>query len=248
MLSLKNKVALVTGGSRGIGAEISRRFAEAGAQVAFTYRENGDAAGRVVDDIEHLRSKAIAIQADASNPDAVADAVKKAVDRFGGLDILINNNGFADHRFPDLEHVPLDVIDRTININLRSAVLYARSSIPYLRNNGRIVNIGTSLLKRLPAPGLTLYAASKAGLLGLTQGLARDLGPRGITVNQISPGPIATDMNPEDGPAAAFQRSLTVFDRFGTPGEIAHLVMFLASADAAYITGADIPIDGGTTI
>lgn len=248
MRYLDGKIAIVTGGSRGIGAGISRRLAEAGVRVALTYRDNGSAATSVLTEIRKLGGEAIAVQADASDAVAIAKAVGETVERYGGLDILINNNGTVSQGFHGLQDAPVAVIDEVINVNLRSSVLYSRSAIPHMRNNGRIINIGTSLSRRLPAAGLTLYATSKAGIAGLTKGLARDLGSRGITVNQVSPGPINTEMNPEDGPAAAFQRALTVFDRYGKPGEIASLIMFLVSEEAAYITGADIPVDGGTTI
>lgn len=248
MSNLSGKTALVTGASRGIGAAIARRLAADGANVAITYKEGAQAAKAVVVDIERLGRKAAAFKVDAADPVAIQRAIDSVVGSFGCIDILVNNAGFMDASGTPLEKTSLEITDQTIFVNVRAPFLFAKGVAPHLSDGGRIINIGSYLEKRVPAAGLTLYAMTKAAMTGLTKGLARDLAGRGITVNQIAPGPIDTDMNPADGPNADFIRSLTSIGRFGKTVEIASIVAFLASSETAFITGADIAVDGGTNI
>jgi 3-oxoacyl-[acyl-carrier protein] reductase len=248
MTNFPEKVALITGGSRGIGAGIARRLAQDGINVAFTYRDHSKAAQAVLTDIEHYQKKGIAIQVDAANALEIKPVIDQVMEQFGRIDILVNNAGYMDTSGAMLPDIPLEVIDRTIMVNIRAAFLFAQNASIYLKNGGRIINIGSCLAGRVPGPGLTLYSMSKSAITGLTKGLARDLAERGITVNQISPGPIDTDMNPATGPSADFQRSLAALGRYGAPADIAAAVSFLASQDASFITGADITVDGGTNI
>ncbi|MCW5233808.1 3-oxoacyl-ACP reductase FabG [Verminephrobacter eiseniae] len=248
MSNLSGKTALVTGASRGIGAAIARRLAADGANVAITYKEGAQAAKAVVADIERLGRKSAAFKADAADPVAIQRAIDSVVGSFGCIDILVNNAGFMDASGTPLEKTSLEITDQTIFVNVRAPFLFAKGVAPHLSDGGRIINIGSCLEKRVPAAGLTLYAMTKAAMTGLTKGLARDLAGRGITVNQIAPGPIDTDMNPADGPNADFIRSLTSIGRFGKTVEIASIVAFLASSETAFITGADIAVDGGTNI
>ncbi|MCW5235630.1 SDR family NAD(P)-dependent oxidoreductase [Verminephrobacter eiseniae] len=248
MSNLSGKTALVTGASRGIGAAIARRLAADGANVAITYKEGAQAAKAVVVDIERLGRKAAAFKADAADPVAIQRAIDSVVGSFGCIDILVNNAGFMDVSGTPLEKTSLEITDQTIFVNVRAPFLFAKGVAPHLSDGGRIINIGSCLGKRVPTAGLTLYAMTKAAMTGLTKGLARDLVGRGITVNQIAPGPIDTDMSPADGPNADFLRSLTSIGRFGKTVEIASIVAFLASSETAFITGADIAVDGGTNI
>lgn len=245
MADLAGKVALVTGASRGIGASIARRLAHDGCDVVITYLEREDAAQCVVADILTLGRKALALRADAADPRTMAPTVERVQEVFGKLDILVNNAGFMDSRGTALADIPLDIVDRTLMVNARGAFLFAQAAAALLPRGGRIINIGSCLGSRVPAAGLTLYAMSKAAIHGMTRGLARDLAPRGITVNQISPGPIDTDMSPADGPNASFFCGLTALGRFGTPVEVAAVASFLASNEASFVTGADVAVDGG---
>ncbi|MBU2031515.1 MAG: 3-oxoacyl-ACP reductase FabG [Alphaproteobacteria bacterium] len=248
MNTLSGKIALVTGGSRGIGAGIAKRLAQEGCDVAITFVSSEGAAAKLVEDIEAMGKAAIAIKADGASPPDIIAAVDKITERFGRIDILVNNNGHMDRPDTTLEDITLQSIDQNISINLRSAFLYAQYTVRQMPPGGRIINIGSCLSRRVPSPGFSLYAMTKAGLTGLTKGLARDLGPRGITVNEISPGPIDTDMNPATGPSADFQRSLTAIGRYGTPSDIAAVVCFLAGDHAAFITGTNLAVDGGTNV
>ncbi|MYZ35142.1 MULTISPECIES: glucose 1-dehydrogenase [unclassified Streptomyces] len=246
MPTFEGKTALVTGGSRGIGAAITRRLAAGGARVAITYARNKDLAEALAEQIRREDGRAIAIAADATDATAITNAVDATVAEFGGVDILVNNAGYADMSMPALEDVPLEVLDHTIAVNVRGAFLTAQAVSRHMGSGGRIINIGSCLASHVPSPGLTSYAMSKAAITGLTLGMARDLGPRGITVNQVAPGSIDTDMNPADGPGADYQRSQNVFNRYGTADEIAHAVAYLASPEAAFVTGATLAIDGGS--
>ncbi|KER05058.1 SDR family oxidoreductase [Photorhabdus temperata] len=248
MSDLSEKVALVTGGSRGIGAGIARRLALDGAHVVITFANNTIAAKNVLDDIQKCGRRGDAIQADVVDAPAIISVIDQVIRQFGRLNILVNNAGYMDSSLSPLSEIPLDTVDKTILVNIRAAFLFAQSASPYLGEGGRIINIGSCVGSRVPGAGLTLYAMSKSAMTGLTKGLARDLGGKGITVNQISPGPIDTDMNPVNGPNADFWRSLTTLGQYGSTTDIAAVVSFLASKEATFITGADIAVDGGTNI
>jgi 3-oxoacyl-[acyl-carrier protein] reductase len=244
MPKLSNKVALVTGGSRGIGAGIAKRLAAGGASVAITYTKGADAAKAVVGDIEKSGGKAIAIQADAADADAVKAAVEKAVSTFGRLDVLVNNAGTA---IPKLfEETTLEELDRVIDINFRGVMVATLAALKHMNDGGRIIMIGSCVGERNMTPGLTPYAATKGAVKMFTQGLAREVGGRGITVNNIQPGPIDTDLNPAAGDWATPQIANTALKRYGHVDEIAAIVEFVAGPDASYITGANLTVDGGT--
>lgn len=243
MSGLLGKVALITGGSRGIGAAIARRLAADGASVALTYARSSDRAAAVVRDIEASGGRALAIEADNLDADAVEAAVAKAVDHFGRLDILVNNAGIF-HAAP-VQELTRDDFEKTVAINLRAPFLASRAAASRMGQGGRIVSIGSNLAVRVPGEGLSLYSLSKAALVGMTKGLARDLGPKGITVNVVHPGSTDTDMNPAGGPGADGQRALMAIPRFGDPADIAAMVAFLAGTQAPNVTGAEFTIDGG---
>ncbi|MFB7630087.1 SDR family NAD(P)-dependent oxidoreductase [Streptomyces sp. NPDC056149] len=239
-------IALVTGGSRGIGAEIARTLAAHGADVAITYQSSKDQAEEVAEAVRAEGRRALAVQADATDAAAIGAAVEQVVNALGPIRILVNNAGYADMTCPPLEEVPLATLDRTLDTNVRGAFLTAQAVAASMPDGGRVINLGSCLATQVPAPGFTPYAMSKAAVTGLTVGLARDLGPRNITVNQVSPGSIDTDMNPADGPSADFQRGLNIFGRYGKAGETAAAVLFLASDEASFVTGASLAVDGGS--
>jgi 3-oxoacyl-[acyl-carrier protein] reductase len=243
MAELEGKVALVTGGSRGIGAAIARRLADEGADVAVTYVNAPDRAREVAADIVSAGGRALAIAADAADPDAVAAAVERTAAELGRLDILVNNAGI----FPSgpLEGVTGDDVDRTLAVHVRGVFTATQAAVRHMGEGGRVISIGSCFVDRVPYAGVTLYAMSKAALSGMTRGLARDLGPRGITANVVHPGPTDTDMNPADGPGAEAEAALTAVERYGAPDEIAATVAHLAGSGGRYITGAAIAIDGG---
>ncbi|WP_214322706.1 3-oxoacyl-ACP reductase family protein [Nonomuraea sediminis] len=242
---LGGKAALVTGGSRGIGEAIALRLAADGADVAVTYQHSADLAHAVVDRVRALGRQAVALQADAGDPAAVAEAVRKAAAELGRLDILVNNAGV----FPSgpLTDVGLEDFDQVLAVNVRGPFVAAQVASGYMTEGGRIINIGSCLAGRTPFPGITLYALSKTALTGLTKGLARDLGSRGITANVVHPGPIDTDMNPADAPGADAQSAYTALGHYGEPADIAATVAHLAGEGGRYITGASIAVDGGVT-
>jgi NAD(P)-dependent dehydrogenase (short-subunit alcohol dehydrogenase family) len=243
MSQLNGKAALVTGGSRGIGAAIARRLARDGADVAITYVSAPDKANAVVAEIDGMGRHGLAIAADSAHPQAVAAAVERTAAHFGRLDILVNNAGiFVPSPF---EETTLDEVERIWTINVRAAIVAIQVALRHMPDGSRIINIGSCLAERVPGPGLTLYSMSKAALVGLTKGLARDLGKRGITVNVIEPGPIDTDMNPATGEGAEGQKRLTALGRYGTGNDVAATVAHLASEEAGYITGTTILVDGG---
>ncbi|MCV0398041.1 MAG: 3-oxoacyl-ACP reductase FabG [Rhizobiaceae bacterium] len=244
MSRLKGKVALVTGGSRGIGAAIAMRLAEEGADVALTYARSADKAEAVLAQIKAVDRKGIAIAADNTEAQAVVDAVEKTVAAFGRLDILVNNAGIFP--YGALDETTLEDFDETIAINTRGAFVASKAAAAHMGEGGRIISIGSNLAERVPSPGITLYALSKAALIGLTRGMARDLGPRGITVNIVHPGSTDTDMNPADGPQADEQRGSMAIPRYGDPRDVASLVAWLASSEARSVTGAGLTIDGGS--
>jgi 3-oxoacyl-[acyl-carrier protein] reductase len=244
MSKLAKKVALVTGGSRGIGAAIAKRLAADGASVAITYAKDKDAASAVVKAIESAGGKAIAIQADAADAAAITAAVDKAVAALGPLDVLVNNAGTAIPK--KFEDTSLEELDRVININLRGVFVTTQAALKHMNDNGRIIMIGSCVGERLMTPGLVPYAATKGAVKMFAQGLSREVGDRGITVNNVQPGPIDTDLNPAGGDWATPQKAATALNRYGTVDEVAALVSFVASPDSSYITGSNLTVDGGT--
>lgn len=241
---LTGKVAVVTGGSRGIGAAITKRLAADGARVAFTYAKGAEAAASVVKEIERGGGKAIAIQADAADAKAVKAAVEKAAATFGQLDILVNNAGTAIPK--KFEETTLEELDRVIDINVRGVFIATQAALKHMRDGGRIITIGSCVGERMMTPGLVPYAATKGAVKMFTQGLAREVGSRGITVNNVQPGPIDTDLNPASGDWAPPQKAATALNRYGRVDEIAAMVAFVAGPEASYITGANLTVDGGT--
>jgi 3-oxoacyl-[acyl-carrier protein] reductase len=239
MKNLQNKTAVVTGGSRGIGAAIARRLALQGANVVITYHNSGDKASTVVRQIEETGVRGLAVAADSADPKAVRRAVDEAVSVLGGLDILVNNAGIGLFN---------EDFDRIMAVNVRAVFAGSQAALPYLGTGGRIITIGSCLAERVARPGASLYAMSKSALIGLTKGMARDLGPRGITVNLVHPGPVDTDMNPADGPSSGDQRSRMAIPAYGKAEDIAGLVAWLAGPEGGYITGAGFAADGGTNI
>ena len=243
---LAGRRALVTGASRGIGAEIVRKLAADGAAVAFTYGASTAEAEKLAAQVAESGGTAVAIQADSADGDQVAKSVDDAVARLGGLDILVNNAGVA--YMTDIESFPLEQFDRQLAINVRAVFIAIQRAVPHLGEGGRIINIGSINADRVPGPGLSVYAMTKGAIAGLTRGLARDLGPRGITVNNIQPGPVNTDMNPDQGDFADSLREVMATGKYGHPRDIAGVVGYLAGPDTGYITGANWNVDGGFTV
>jgi len=241
---LEGKIALVTGGSRGIGAAIAKRLAGDGASVAITYSKGSDAAASVVKAIQRDGGRAIAIQADAADAEAVKNAVEKTVTAFGRLDVLVNNAGTAIPK--PFEEATLEEMDRVIDINIRGVFVATQAALKHMKSGGRIIMIGSSVGERVVVPGLVPYSATKGAVKMFTQGLSREVGSRGITVNNVQPGPIDTDLNPAAGEWAVPQKAATALDRYGHVEEVAALVAFVAGPEASYITGANLTVDGGT--
>ncbi len=242
-MSLIGKRALVTGASRGIGATIAKALAAAGADVAITYEKSADAAAAVVKDIQATGRRAVAIQADSANVAAVQASVQKTVDALGGLDILVNNAGIL--RLGDLKDISIEDINATLNVNVRAPIVASKAALPHLKAGGRVISIGSYFADRVPVSLVGVYAGSKSALVAFTQGLARELGPRGITANLVQPGSINTDMNPVEGPFAPTLKAITATGDYGKGEDIAQAVVFLASANASYITGSTLTVDGG---
>jgi 3-oxoacyl-[acyl-carrier protein] reductase len=240
---LKGKRALVTGASRGIGAAIARGLATEGADVAITYEKSADRAAEVVREIEALGRRAVAIKADSADATAVQASVDKAAAELGGLDILVNNAGIL--RVGDLKDLSLGDIDATLNVNVRSPIVASKAALAHLGKGGRIINIGSLFAERVPASVVGVYAGSKSALVAFTKGLARELGPKGITVNLLQPGSIDTDMNPAHGPFGGVLKEITAVGSYGKVEDIANGVVFLAGDKAQYITGSTLTIDGG---
>ncbi len=241
---LEGKFALITGASRGIGAGIAKHLAAEGASVAITYAKDAKSAASVVKAIEEAGGTAIAIQADSVDAGAIKAAVAKTVEAFGSLDILINNAGTAIPK--PFEDATIEELDHVLDLNVRSVFITTQAALKHLNNGGRIITIGSCVGERNMTPGLAAYSATKGAVKMFTQGLAREVGARGITVNNVQPGPIDTDLNPASGDWAVPQKALTALNRFGTVDEVAALVAFVASPEAAYITGANLTVDGGT--
>ena len=243
MSTLTEKVALVTGGSRGIGAAIAKRLAKDGASVAITYAKDDKAASAVVKAIERDGGKAVAIQADAADVEAVKAAVEKTVATFGQLDVLVNNAGTAIPK--TFEETTLEEIDRVLDINVRGVLVATQAALKHMKSGGRIIMIGSSVGERVLVPGLVAYSATKGAVKIFTQALSREVASRNITVNNVQPGPIDTDLNPADSEWAVPQKAATALDRFGHVDEVAALVAFVASPESSYITGANLTVDGG---
>jgi 3-oxoacyl-[acyl-carrier protein] reductase len=244
--SLAGRRALVTGASRGIGAEIVRRLAADGAAVAFTYGASKAEADNLVASVSGAGGTAVAIQADSADPEQVTRSVDEAISKLGGLDILVNNAGVV--HFDGIETFPMEQFDRLVAVNVRSVFTAVQRAVPHLGADGRIINIGSINADRVPGPGLSVYAMTKGAVAGLTRGLARELGPRGITVNNVQPGPIATDMNPEEGEFADAARQVLALGRYGQPRDVASVVSYLAGPESGYVTGANWNVDGGFTV
>lgn len=237
------KVALVTGGSRGIGAAIAKRLANEGAAVAITYASSATTAQHIVDDIRQNGGKAIAIQADSAKTDDIKHAVATTVAELGGLDILVNNAGIVG--LGSVEDFAEAEFDRILAVNVKGVFIATQEALKHMKAGGRIITIGSINADIVPFPGMSIYALSKGAIATFTRGLARDLGPRGITANNIQPGPVDTDMNPADSDFADNLRNIMALPRYGKAEEIANLTAFLASEEAAYVTGASWNIDGG---
>ena len=238
-----NKVAFVTGGTRGIGAAVVRRLAEGGAAVAFTYQSSSDVAEALAASITAAGGRALALKADAADAAAMTAAIGQAAKHFGKIDILVNNAGVL--RMGDVAEFSLKDFDDTVAVNIRAVFVATQAVLPFMDRGGRIINIGSTNAVRMPFAGAAVYAMSKSALLGLVQGLSRDLAPRGITINNVQPGPVNTDMNPEASDFAAVMHGLMAIPRHGRPEEIAGMVAYVASPEAAFVTGASLHIDGG---
>ncbi|RKN18984.1 SDR family oxidoreductase [Micromonospora musae] len=243
--TLEGKVALVTGGARGIGAGIALRLAQDGADVALTYRQSAEQAATVVKEIQSLGRRALAVQADSADPAAIEGAVDRTAIVLGRLDILVNNA--AVFLVGAVDELGADEVEQTIAVNVRGSYVAARAAARHLGEGGRIISIGSNVGERAVFPGLALYSMSKTALAGLTRGLARELGSRGITVNLVNPGPTDTDSNPADGPNAATIAGFTALGRYARPADIAATVAHLAAPEAGYVTGAVVNVDGGFT-
>lgn len=241
--SLAGKVAFVQGGSRGIGAAIVQRLARDGAAVAFTYASSAQKAEELASSIEAAGGRALAINADSADAAQLSAAVDRAAAHFGRLDILVNNAGVL--AVAPLEDFSLEDFDRTVAVNVRSVFVATQAAARHLGEGGRVITIGSTNAERMPFAGGGVYAMSKAAVTGLTRGFARDLGPRGITVNTVQPGPVDTDMNPDSGDFAESLKQMMALNRYGHAEEIASFVAYLAGPEAGYITGANLTIDGG---
>ncbi|MCZ0738508.1 SDR family oxidoreductase [Phreatobacter sp. AB_2022a] len=243
MARLTGKVALVTGGSRGIGAAIAKRLAADGADVALTYTNSPAKADAVVAEIGALGRKGLALAADSADAAAVTGAVERTVEAFGRIDILVNNAGIFVGG--SLDNDTLEDIDRTLAVNVRAVYVGSQAAARHMGKGGRIISIGSCLAELVGDPGMTLYSMSKAALIGMTKGMARDLGARGITVNIVHPGPTDTDMNPAEGAHADKQRAKLAVGHYGEAADIAAAVAYLAGAEAGFVTGASLAVDGG---
>ncbi|MER6754679.1 3-oxoacyl-ACP reductase family protein [Micromonospora echinofusca] len=243
---LDGKVALVTGGGRGIGAAVALRLAQEGADVALTFERNQQRADDTVDQIKAAGRRAIAVQADSADPGAVVAAVDRVAGELGRLDILVNNAGAF--LLGPVEQLSLKDFEQTVAVNIRAPFIASQAAVRHLSAGGRIINIGSNVAERAVFPGFSLYAMSKTALIGLTKALGRELGGRQITVNLVNPGPTDTELNPADGPDSDTINGFTALGHYATPADVAAAVAFLASPDGRYITGATVNVDGGFTI
>ncbi len=243
--TLAGKVALVTGGSRGIGAAVVKRLAREGAAVALTYVSKPDQARETAEAARAAGAKALVIHADSADSAAVAGAVEQTVAELGGIDILVNNAGIA--QFAAIDSIRLEDFDRTFAVNVRAVFVAAQAAVKHMKPGGRIINIGSCNAERMPFAQGSVYAMTKAALVGLVKGLARDLGPRGITINNVQPGPVDTDMNPGNTDFAKMLTGLMAVPRYADADEIAAMVAYLAGPEAGFVTGASLTIDGGFT-
>ncbi|ELU1438026.1 TPA: 3-oxoacyl-ACP reductase FabG [Providencia rettgeri] len=241
----KNKHAIVQGGSRGIGAAIVKKLAKKGANVAFTYASSDKNAKLLITETAQYSGTVMAIKANSANEYEITAAIKQSFDKFGSIDILINSLGILE--FGSVETLPLESFDRSYSLNVRSLFIASQSALTVMNNNGRIIHIGSVNSERVPFEGGAAYAMSKSAIIGLTKGMARDVAARGITVNNVQPGPVNTDMNPEQGEFADSLKQIMALKRYASADEIADFVLYLASPAAAYITGANLNIDGGFT-
>lgn len=244
--SLAGKRAIVTGGSRGIGAAIARRLGAEGAQVAVTYASSPEAAAQVVRDIEAQGGTAFMLKADSGNVAELQAAVTEAAQRMGGLDILVNNAGVMVHG--PFDELSVEDFDRAIGVNVRGVYFAAQAAIRHMQAGGRIINIGSNTAVKSSVAGSSIYTLSKTAVAGMTRALANDLGPRGITINNVQPGPTVTDMNPADGPHAPWILAQLPVGRMGDTSEIAGLVAYLAGSESGYMTGASLTMDGGMSV
>jgi 3-oxoacyl-[acyl-carrier protein] reductase len=240
---LAGKVAFVTGGARGIGAAVVTRLAREGAAIAFTYKGSTAQAQALAASIESEGGRVLAIQADAGDASALTRAINDAAAKFGKIDILVNNAGVL--LMGTVDSFTLEDFDRTLEVNVRAVFVASKAALPHMGQGGRIINIGSCNAERMPFQGGAAYAMSKSALQGLVQGMARDLGPRGITVNNVQPGPTNTDMNPETGEFASSLHGLMALQRHAHPDEIAGMVAYVAGPEAGFVTGASLTIDGG---
>ena len=241
--NLQGKVAFVTGGARGIGATVVRRLASEGATVAFTYHSSAAGANELVASIEKAGGRAVAVKADVADAAALTNAINETARQLGKIDILVNNAGVL--RLGTLDVFSLEDFDATVQVNVRAVFVASKAVLAHMGKGGRIINIGSTNADRMPFAGGAVYAMSKSALQGFVQGLARDLGPKGITVNNVQPGPVNTDMNPEEGEFAASLHGLMAIPRHGKADEIAGMVAYVASPEAGFVTGANLMIDGG---
>jgi len=240
---LNDKIAFINGGSRGIGAAIARRLAAEGAGVALTYRDSAGAAEALAAEIEAAGGRAWALRCDAADPASLKDAIDSVAARLGRIDILVNNAGVA--RIGTIDEATLADFDETVAINVRSVFAATQAALRHMPQGGRVINIGSTNALRVPLAGMAIYAMSKSALSGLVKGLAHDLAPRGITINNVLPGPVDTDMNPEHTEFGQSLHGFMALQRHGRPEEVAGMVAYLASAEAGFVTGADLLIDGG---